>query len=72
MILLNLSIYLRTKLRFLQEQISTINIWHRLATDFKPTNLDNFIQQEVTLQQLPDVLSILLKGQAKGRILVSL
>ncbi|AUS85998.1 acryloyl-CoA reductase [Lysinibacillus capsici] len=49
-----------------------LNIWHRLATDFKPANLNDFIQQEVTLQQLPDVLPILLKGQARGRILVAL
>lgn len=49
-----------------------LNIWHRLATDFKPTNLEDFIQQEVTLQQLPEVLPILLKGQARGRILVTL
>ena len=49
-----------------------LNIWHRLATDFKPANLEDFIQQEVTLQQLPEVLPILLKGQARGRILVTL
>ena len=49
-----------------------LKTWNRLATDFKPANLDNFIHQEVTLQQLPDVLPILLKGQARGRILVKL
>ena len=49
-----------------------LKVWERLATDFKPANLEEFIQQEVTLQQLPDVLPILLKGQARGRTLVKL
>ncbi|MGG2053844.1 acryloyl-CoA reductase [Lysinibacillus pakistanensis] len=49
-----------------------LKTWNRLAKDFKPANLENFIHQEVTLQQLPDVLPILLKGQARGRILVKL
>jgi len=49
-----------------------LKIWNRLATDFKPANLERFIHQEVTLQQLPDVLPMLLKGQARGRFLVKL
>ena len=49
-----------------------VKIWNRLATDFKPKNLEELIQQEVTLDQLPDVLPTLLKGQARGRILVKL
>ncbi|RHW37524.1 acryloyl-CoA reductase [Lysinibacillus yapensis] len=49
-----------------------LKVWERLATDFKPANLEEFIQQEVTLEQLPEVLPILLKGQARGRILVKL
>ncbi len=49
-----------------------LKVWSRLATDFKPANLEELIQQEVTLEQLPDVLPILLKGQARGRILVKL
>ena len=49
-----------------------LKVWERLATDFKPADLNKFIQQEVTLQQLPEVLPILLKGQARGRILVKL
>ena len=49
-----------------------LKIWNRLATDFKPKNLEELIQQEVTLDQLPDVLPTLLKGQARGRILVKL
>ena len=49
-----------------------LKIWNRLATDFKPKKLEELIQQEVTLEQLPDVLPTLLKGQARGRILVKL
>jgi len=49
-----------------------MKVWDRLATDFKPKNIEKFIQQEVTLQQLPDVLPTLLKGQAIGRTLVKL
>ncbi|MFF3099516.1 NADPH:quinone oxidoreductase family protein [Viridibacillus arvi] len=49
-----------------------LKVWDRLALDFKPENLEKFIQQEVTLQQLPEVLPTLLKGQAKGRTLVKL
>lgn len=49
-----------------------LKVWERLATNFKPANLNEFIQQEVTLQQLPEALPILLKGQARGRILVTL
>ncbi|MET0959169.1 MAG: acryloyl-CoA reductase [Psychrobacillus psychrotolerans] len=51
---------------------SRLKVWNRLATDLKPANLEEFIHQEVTLQQLPDVLPTLLKGQARGRILVKL
>lgn len=46
--------------------------WERLSTDLKPTNLDDFIQQEVTLQELPDALPTLLEGKARGRIIVKL
>ena len=49
-----------------------VKIWNRLATDFKPNHLEELIQQEVTLEQLPEILPTLLKGQARGRILVKL
>ena len=49
-----------------------LNIWNRLASDFKPANLEDFIQREVTLQQLPEVLPTLLKGEARGRNIVKL
>lgn len=49
-----------------------LSIWNRLATDFKLSNLEQLIQHEVTLEQLPDVLPTLLKGQARGRTIVKL
>jgi len=49
-----------------------LNIWHRLATDLKPANLEAFVQQEITLEELPEALPILLKGAARGRIVVKL
>lgn len=47
-------------------------VWNRLATDFKPDNLNDFIQKEVTLDELPDVFSVLLEGKARGRNIVKL
>ena len=49
-----------------------VKIWNRLATYFKPNHLEELIQQEVSLEQLPDILPTLLKGHARGRILVKL
>ncbi|MED3662050.1 acryloyl-CoA reductase [Ureibacillus sp. FSL K6-8385] len=47
-------------------------VWNRLAKEYKPDRLEDFIQKEVALEELPDAFPILLKGQAKGRILVHL
>ena len=44
----------------------------RGATDFKLDHVEQLIQQEISLQELPDVLPTLLKGQAKGRTIVKL
>lgn len=49
-----------------------LQVWKRLATDFKPANLNDFVQEEITLEQLPEKLPILLKAQARGRMLVKL
>lgn len=49
-----------------------LKVWDRLATDFKPENLNVFMQREITLQKLPDILPTLLKGQARGRTIVKL
>lgn len=48
-----------------------LQVWNRLATDYKPANINDLVQQEVTLEQVPDVLSTLLKGEARGRTIVS-
>lgn len=49
-----------------------LKVWDLLATEFKPLNLDDLIQREITLEQLPDILPTLLKGEAKGRNIVKL
>lgn len=53
----------------MEERLRT---WNRLATDFKPANLERFVQREATLDELPDVLPTLLKGEARGRTIVKL
>ena len=47
-------------------------VWQRLASDYKPANLEQLIHEEVTLDQLPEILPILLKGEATGRFIVKL
>ncbi|MEY8734805.1 acryloyl-CoA reductase [Peribacillus frigoritolerans] len=49
-----------------------LKVWHRLATDFKLEHLEQLVQQEITLEELPNVLPILLKGEARGRTIVKL
>ncbi|MBO0998258.1 acryloyl-CoA reductase [Bacillus sp. SD075] len=49
-----------------------LKVWQRLATDFKPEHLKQLVQQEITLEELPDVLPTLLKGEARGRTIVKL
>lgn len=49
-----------------------LKVWHRLATDFKLEDLEQLVQQEITLKELPDVLPTLLKGEARGRTIVKL
>ena len=45
-------------------------IWQRLATDLKPRHLGQ-IAQVITLRDLPGAIAAILKGQAKGRLLVA-
>ncbi|MFL0505130.1 acryloyl-CoA reductase [Ureibacillus sp. 179-F W5.1 NHS] len=49
-----------------------LKVWERLANVYQSESLEEFIQQEVSLAQLPEVLPTLLKAQARGRILVKL
>jgi acrylyl-CoA reductase (NADPH) len=47
-------------------------LWKRMATDLKPEGLLETIQNEVTLEELPDVLAAILKGENRGRTIVKL
>jgi acrylyl-CoA reductase (NADPH) len=49
-----------------------VNLWKRMATDLKPETLLTDIAQEVTLDELPEVLSRILKGEIRGRTIVKL
>ncbi|PES95139.1 NADPH:quinone oxidoreductase family protein [Priestia megaterium] len=49
-----------------------LKIWQRIATDFKPSNFEYFISQEINLNQLPTVLPNILKGHVRGRTIVKL
>jgi NADPH2:quinone reductase len=46
-------------------------IWRRLATDMKPRPL-NLIARQINFETLPDAFSILLKGAARGRMVVKI
>jgi putative YhdH/YhfP family quinone oxidoreductase len=45
--------------------------WARIATDLKPSNLDR-IGHDITLDELDEVLTAILAGQAQGRSVVDL
>jgi putative YhdH/YhfP family quinone oxidoreductase len=45
-------------------------IWQRLATDLKPRHIGQ-IAQVITLRELPEAITAILKGQVKGRLLVA-
>ncbi|MED4584455.1 acryloyl-CoA reductase [Brevibacillus choshinensis] len=47
-------------------------IWERLATDLKPDRLEDFIDEEISLDQLPNALSKILASQMRGRVIVRL
>lgn len=49
-----------------------LRTWKRIATDFKPSNFEDFISQEINLNQLPTVLPNILKGHVRGRTIVKL
>ena len=44
-------------------------LWNRMAADLKPENLGE-IENEVTLEELPDTLSAILQGKTRGRTVV--
>ncbi|WP_206105995.1 YhdH/YhfP family quinone oxidoreductase [Olivibacter sp. XZL3] len=45
-------------------------IWNLLARDWKPVRLKEMVE-EISLEQVPNVLEILLKGKARGRFVVN-
>jgi acrylyl-CoA reductase (NADPH) len=47
-------------------------LWNRMATDLKPDNLLEEIRKEITLEELPEALPVILKGQARGRMIVKI
>lgn len=48
-----------------------VTLWQRLATDLKPDGLED-IQNEVSFNELPDALSGILEGKARGRTVVKI
>jgi acrylyl-CoA reductase (NADPH) len=46
-------------------------LWERMAADFKPEVLES-ISKEISLEELPKTLPIILQGQAKGRFIVKI
>jgi putative YhdH/YhfP family quinone oxidoreductase len=47
-----------------------VAVWQRIATDLRPAGLDQ-VGRDVTLEQLDDVLSAILRGEARGRAVVN-
>ncbi len=45
-------------------------LWQHLATDYKPASLLDSISKEASLEELPHVLSTILKGGIRGRTIV--
>lgn len=45
-------------------------LWKRMAQDWKPEQLESLVDREVSLQELPEALSDILKSRTCGRILV--
>lgn len=46
--------------------------WKRMASDLKPSLLENLVDREVTLNELPQALEDILQGNLRGRVLVRL
>ncbi|MCM3124600.1 acryloyl-CoA reductase [Mesobacillus sp. AQ2] len=47
-------------------------LWQRMATDLKPEGLLETIKNEVSLEELPGVLTSILKGENRGRTIVKM
>jgi NADPH2:quinone reductase len=45
-------------------------LWQRLATDLRPRHLEDIVDREITLEQLPETFDAMLEGRTHGRIVV--
>jgi putative YhdH/YhfP family quinone oxidoreductase len=45
-------------------------VWQHLASDWKPAHLDNIVNREIALDELPGVFDTMLSGRSFGRTLV--
>lgn len=48
------------------------SLWQRMATDLKPSVLEELVDREITLNELPAALEDILKSNTRGRVLVRL
>ncbi|WP_368737816.1 acryloyl-CoA reductase [Bacillus sp. EB106-08-02-XG196] len=48
-----------------------LKIWEKIANDWKPDTLSSTIGQEISLEELPENLKTILKGQFRGRTIVN-
>ncbi len=46
-------------------------VWSKIASEYKPSQQLEAMTNEVTINELPDVLNTILKGQVRGRTIVS-
>jgi acrylyl-CoA reductase (NADPH) len=47
-----------------------IAVWERLATDLRPPHLDDAISHEISLDEAPDALDRIVRGEMQGRTVV--
>ena len=47
-----------------------IDLWRRLAADLRPPRLEETITREISLEQVPEVLSAIQRGEVRGRTVV--
>ncbi|WP_232698927.1 NADPH:quinone oxidoreductase family protein [Brevibacillus daliensis] len=47
-------------------------LWNRLASDLRPGKLHESIVQEITLEEIPETLHKILRGEIRGRTIVKL
>jgi NADPH:quinone reductase-like Zn-dependent oxidoreductase len=49
-----------------------LRLWQRMASDMKPAVLEELVDREITLEELPAALEDILKSNTRGRVLVRL